>query len=165
MRNSRSQPPGLAIKTADITRGAERLLQSLGYATLVEFSPGNGRRIDIAGIARGGQLAFVEVKASLGDFRHDRKWPQYLDYCDALYFAVAVDFPLRVLDQPAVQPRRPGIIVADRYGGDIHRRATIARMNPARRRAETLRFAHRAADRLNRKNLAAGQRSRAENLV
>lgn len=139
-----------ALKTADITRGAERLLQSLDYATLAEFSLGSGRRVDIAGIERGGALVFVEVKASASDFRADRKWPEYLDYCDALYFGVALDFPLELLEQPAALPQRTGIIVADRYGGSILRDATICKLSAPRRRAETLRFARRAAGRLNR---------------
>lgn len=140
---------GASLKTADITRGAERLLQSLDYATLAEFDLGSGRRVDIAGIARRGELVFVEVKASVSDFRSDRKWPEYLEYCDALYFAVAVDFPLELLEQPAALPGRTGIIVADRYGGSILRAAMVTRMNASRRRAETLRFARRAAARLN----------------
>lgn len=142
-------PAGTALRTADITRGAERLLQSLDYATLTEFSLGNARRVDIAGIERGGKLTFVEVKASVGDFKGDKKWPEYLDYCDSLYFGVAVDFPLDLLEQPAALPDRTGIIVADRYGGSILRAATISKLNAPRRRAETLRFARRAAGRLN----------------
>lgn len=149
MRSSDHQPAGLSLKTADITRGAERLLQSLDYATLAEFGLGNGRRVDIAAIGRSGKLIFVEVKASAGDFRSDRKWPDYLDYCDALYFAVAVDFPLELFEQPAALPERTGIIVADRYGGSILRQATVNRINAGRRRAEILRFARRAAARLN----------------
>lgn len=154
MRSNDRPAAGLSLKTADITRGAERLLQTLGYATLVEFSLGNGRRVDVAGIDRGGGLVFVEVKASAPDFRGDRKWPQYLDYCDALYFAVAVDFPLELLEQAAALPRQTGIIVADRYGGSILRQAIITRINPARRRAETLRFARRAAARLSHRMTA-----------
>lgn len=150
MRSYNDQPAGLALKTADITRGAERLFHSLGFATLVEFSLGSGRRVDIAGLERGGKLVFAEVKASASDFRGDRKWPDYLDYCDALYFAVAVDFPLELLEQPAALPERSGVIVADRYGGSILRQAVFTGLNPARRRAETLRFARRAAARLNR---------------
>lgn len=142
-------PAGTALKTADITRGTERLLQSLDYATLTEFNLGSGRRVDVAGIERSGQLTFVEVKASVSDFRGDRKWPEYLDYCDSLYFGVAVDFPLDLLEQPAALPERTGIIVADRYGGSILRAATISKLNAHRRRAETLRFARRAAGRLN----------------
>lgn len=143
-------PAGLSLKTAEVTRGAERLLQGLDYATLVEFSLGNGLRVDIAAIGRGGNLAFVEVKTSVTDFRSDRKWPEYLDYCDALYFGVGVDFPLDLLEQPAALPERTGIIVADRYGGAILRQPVVTKLNACRRRAETLRFARRAAGRLNR---------------
>ena len=40
-------------------------------------------------------LPSFEIKSSLEDFRTDRKWRDYLDYCDSFFFAVAEDFPAR----------------------------------------------------------------------
>ena len=86
----------------------------------------------------------VEVKASTADFRADRKWPEYLRFCDRFYFAVAGGFPRDLL------PVGAGIIVADRFGGAVVRPAPGAKMNPATRRAQMLRFARHAAARLRR---------------
>ncbi|MEE8370580.1 MAG: MmcB family DNA repair protein [Sphingomonadales bacterium] len=136
------------VLTWEITGGASRVLVSLGNSVLTEFTLGNGRRADIAGINRQGRITIVEVKSSLSDFRSDGKWPEYLDYCDLFYFAVGPGFPLRVLDEEASFPEKTGIIVADRFDGDVLRPAPYRKMAPARRRSETLRFARSAADRL-----------------
>jgi len=71
----------------------------------------NGRRADIMALGPRGQIAIAEVKSSLEDFRTDRKWGEYLPYCDAFYFAVAPEFPRGIL------PETPGLIVADGFGG------------------------------------------------
>ena len=127
-----------------IARGVCRSLAALGYATLTEMRLGSGRRVDVIGLDRHGGFAIVEVKASTADFRADRKWPEYLRFCDRFYFAVAGGFPLGEL------PDEAGIIVADRFGGALVRPAPTAKMNSATRRAQMLRFARYAAARLRR---------------
>ncbi|MGH6904593.1 MAG: MmcB family DNA repair protein, partial [Geminicoccaceae bacterium] len=72
----------------------------------------------------------------------DRKWYRYLDYCDRFYFAVASDFPRHLL------PADAGLIVADRFGGEIVRGAPIRALAPARRKAMLIRFGRAAASRL-----------------
>jgi hypothetical protein len=130
---------------AALCRGVCRLLAEHGFASLVEFSLANGRRADIAALGRGGEIAIVEIKSSIADFRADRKWPDYWDYCDRLYFAVGADFPQDLL------PAECGLIVADAFGAAILREPPEPRpLNPARRRAVTLRFARTAASRLHR---------------
>ena len=52
------------------------------------------------------------------------------------------------LDSAFFLPERTGIIVADRYAGAILRTAPSHALSGARRKAETLRFARRAAARL-----------------
>ena len=42
-----------------------------------------------------GAITLVEVKSCRADFVADRKWQEYLAYCDRFYFAVGPDFPLR----------------------------------------------------------------------
>jgi hypothetical protein len=86
-----------------------------------------------------GQIAIAEVKSSLEDFRTDRKWGEYLPYCDAFYFAVAPEFPRQIL------PETPGLIVADGFGGAVLREAPLAPLAGARRKALTLAFARLAA--------------------
>lgn len=130
------------LRAEQIARGVCRSLGELGFATLTEFTLRSGRRVDVIGLDLNGEIAIVEVKSCLADFRSDGKWPEYLDYCDRFYFAVAADFPREVL------PEDCGLMVADAYGAAILREAPLARLNGSRRRAQTLRFALAAALRL-----------------
>ncbi len=125
--------------TRQVCRGVCRLLRGLGYACIAELPLPNGRRADVVGLSPSGDLWIVEVKSSVEDFRTDHKWPEYRDFSDALFFAVAPGFPLDLL------PADTGLILADRYGGEIVRVAPETRLAPARRKAMTLRFAHCAA--------------------
>lgn len=125
--------------TSLVTRGAARLFEALGYAPLLEIGLPNGRRADIMALGPKGQIAICEVKSSIEDFRCDAKWPQYMPYCDAFYFAVAPEFPREIL------PDEPGLIVADAFGGAVLREAPVVPLAPARRKALTLAFARLAA--------------------
>lgn len=125
--------------TANVTRGAARLLVDLGYAPLAEVCLPNGRRADLMAVSRKGELLIVEVKSGLDDYRVDRKWPEYMGYCDRFAFAVAPEFPLSAL------PAQPGLIVCDGFGGAVVREAPAAALAPARRKALTLAFARLAA--------------------
>ena len=130
-----------------LARGVGRLLTDLGYSSLSEFTLRSGRRADVAGIDRKGRIMIVEIKRSLADFRADGKWPDYVDYCDAFYFAVPQPFPQKVL------PDEPGIMLADRYGAEIIRTArdgAATSLHASRRREVLLRFAVTAATRLQR---------------
>ncbi len=129
--------------TAAITRGAGRLLSDLGYDWLREFRLATGRRVDLIGVNRRGAFVIVEVKSSLADFRADGKWRDYLDWCDSFYFAVDSAFPADVL------PAEQGLVVADGFGAAIVREAPPAQLHASRRKALTLRFARKAARRLN----------------
>lgn len=145
-----SVPFDQAFQGADaVARGVTRLFGSLGFAAIREFVLGSGRRADVAALDAGGRLAIVEIKVSLADFRADRKWPEYLDYCDALYFAIPPDLPRAPFE---ALPEGIGLMVADRFGAGIVREAAWGRMNASRRRAETLRFALVAASRLSRRD-------------
>jgi len=126
----------------DILRGAGRALADADQAVLGELSLGNGRRADLVAIDRAGRITLVEVKSCRADFVADRKWNEYLAYCDRFYFAVSRDFP-RGLLQPG-----EGLIVADRFGGEIVREARIRALGPARRKAMLIRFGRAAASRL-----------------
>jgi hypothetical protein len=125
--------------TDAVTRGAGRLLAALGYAPLLEVTLPNGRRADIMALGPRGEIAIAEVKSGLEDFRTDRKWAEYLPYCDAFYFAVAPEFPRQIL------PDTPGLIVADGFGGAVLRDAPSAALAGARRKALTIAFARLAA--------------------
>ena len=137
-----SQAAGPEATAAVLARGVRRTLTDLGYASLTEFTLRSGRRVDVIGLDAGGAIAIVEIKSSLEDFRADRKWREYLDYCDRFFFAVPEGFPRQVM------PEDCGLMVADAYGAAILREAPELPLNPARRRAQILRFAQTAARRL-----------------
>jgi hypothetical protein len=120
--------------TLGVTRGAWRLLSALGIAAAPEVCLPNGRRADLMGLGRKGQVVIVEVKSGIEDFKADLKWEAYRPYCDQFYFAVAPEFPQAIL------PDEPGLIVADGFGGAVVREAAHAPLAPARRKALTLAF-------------------------
>ncbi|HLJ19239.1 MAG TPA: MmcB family DNA repair protein, partial [Stellaceae bacterium] len=102
-----------------LARGVGRALAQRGFATLTEVSLANGRRADVMGLGRAGELVIVEVKSSLQDFRSDAKWPEYREFCDRFYFAVAEGFPRGEI------PGDCGLIVADGFGGAVLREAPL----------------------------------------
>ncbi len=127
--------------TSAVTRGAARLFVALGYAPLMEVGLPNGRRADIMALGPRGEIVIAEVKSGLDDYRTDRKWGAYLDYCDAFYFAVSPEFPKGVL------PEGPGLIVADAFDGAVLRETPVTPLAGARRKALTIAFGRLAAGR------------------
>ena len=125
--------------TLEVTRGAARLLVGLGFAPLAEVSLPNGRRADLMALGPRGEIAIVEVKSSVEDYRVDRKWGEYAPFCERFYFAVAPEFPRHILAEG------PGLIVADGFGGAILTDSPHIPLAPARRKALTLAFARLAA--------------------
>ncbi len=130
--------------TLAVTRGAARVMSALGYTPLLEVSLPNGRRADILALGRKGDLVIVEVKSGLEDYRCDQKWPDYAPYCDALYFAVAPEFPQHLIGDDC------GLIVADGFGGAVIREAPVSPLAAARRKALLIAFGRLAALRAGR---------------
>ncbi len=122
----------------DICRGAMRALRALGFAGTTELTLATGRRTDIIAVNGAGEIWIVEIKSSIEDFRTDQKWPEYRDYCDRLLFAVAPDFPREIL------PEETGLLIADRFGGEIVRAAPLASLPAARRKAKLIAIARSA---------------------
>lgn len=144
-----SLPNPDAATAAEVARGVARWLRALGWASQREVPLPNGRRADVQALGPCGRIAIVEIKVSLADLRGDAKWPDYLPWCDRFFWAVPPGFPHRPFDDDARGPGRAGLIVADAFEGALLRDAADHALAPARRRAETLRFALRAAARLN----------------
>jgi hypothetical protein len=130
--------------TSDVARGVSRLLLERGCSPLLEFCLPTGRRLDVAAISDSGEITGVEIKVSLGDFRADEKWTEYLEFCDRYYFAVPDGFPHEVL------PADHGLIVADKFGAAIVREARHSPIVAARRKALLIRFGRTAAERFAR---------------
>lgn len=122
-----------------VQRGVRRLFAEMGCVSLPEFSLANGRRADVIALCPAGRLTIVEIKSSIADFRADRKWPDYRDFCDRFYFAIPEGLPESLI------PEECGLIVADAYGAAILRAPCEHVLSGARRKAVTLRFAHNAA--------------------
>ena len=132
----------------DVARGVARLFFRQDIYSLCEVPLPNGRRADVMAIDGRGQLVIVEIKVSRADLLGDRKWCEYLDYCDRFYWAVPSGFSLQPFDGDGLGPDCAGLIVADRYDAEVVREAPPRPLAAARRKAETLRFARRAALRL-----------------
>ncbi len=132
--------------TSDVVRGVSRLMLELGHSPLAEFTLPSGRRLDIAAVTASGGLVGVEIKVSVEDLRGDRKWPEYLEYCDQYFFAVPEGFPDHHL------PSDHGLIIADRFGGAIVRPSQQFQVSAARRKSMLIRFARSAAERIARLN-------------
>jgi hypothetical protein len=137
-----SLPPLLASGAPAILRGVQRLLSAHNFVSLAEVPLANSRRADVLALGPQSTIWIVEIKSSIADFRADQKWHEYRDYCDALLFAVAPDFPVDIL------PVETGLILADSYGGEIMRQPPEHTLSPARRKALILSFATMAARRL-----------------
>jgi hypothetical protein len=132
----------------DVARGVTRLFFRHDLFAMCEVPLPNNRRADMMAVCARGMLTIVEIKVSKADLLGDHKWPDYLDYCDRFFWAVPAGFDLGLLEMEALQPGLSGLIVADRYDAAIVREAPWRKLAPARRKAETLRFARRAARRL-----------------
>jgi hypothetical protein len=132
----------MVASAAEIQRGAARALIGGDHAVLSELPLANGRRADLVAVDHAGRITLVEIKSCRADFLCDRKWHDYLGYCDRFYFAVGSDFPCDLL------PANEGLILADRFEGAIVREARVRPLGAARRKAMLVRFAWASASRL-----------------
>ena len=132
-----TERPGIRL-----ARGVCRMLMDERFSVLTEFPVKTGRRLDVLALGPHGELWCIEVKSSRADFMADGKWPEYLDWCDRLYFAVPPGFPEDLL------PIEHGLIRTDEWDAEILRHGADDALVAARRKAVLLRFARLAADRL-----------------
>ena len=143
-----SAGPG-GITALHVARAVTRLLDMRGLVVMAEVPLPNHRRADLLGIDAKGRISIVEIKVSRADLHGDAKWPDYCDYCDQFYWAVACGIDHAILDTPAYRPETSGLIVADQYDAAVVREAGgCAPLAPARRKAETLRLARLAMRRM-----------------
>jgi hypothetical protein len=136
------------VVAQDVARGVGRLFFRRDQFALCEVPLPNGRRADMVAICPAGLITIVEIKVSRADLLGDGKWPDYLDYCDHFFWAVPPSFDLEPLRCEGKGADCSGLIIADRYDAEILRDAPLRKLAAARRKAETLRFARRAARRL-----------------
>ena len=136
------------LAAQDVARGVTRLFFNRDMFALCEVPLPNGRRADMMAIDSSGLITIVEIKVSRADLMGDCKWIEYLGYCDRFFWAVPAKFDLAPFEEPGFHPELCGLLVADRYDAAVVREAPLRKLAPARRKAETLRFARRAARRL-----------------
>jgi hypothetical protein len=132
---------------AEVARGVTRLFCRSDLFAICEVPLPNGRRADMMAIDAKGTLTIVEIKVAKADLLGDSKWTNYLDYCDRFFWAVPPDLA-SICNGERFMPNEAGLIVADRYDAVLMREALHRPLAPARRKAELLRFARRAARRL-----------------
>jgi hypothetical protein len=133
--------------SAEVARGVTRLLCRQDLFAVCEMPLPNGRRADLMAIDARGGLTIVEIKVAKSDLVGDCKWRDYLNYCDRFFWAVPPHLA-RILEEERYLPGEAGLIVADRYDAAVIRDAAHRPLAPARRKAELLHFARRAARRL-----------------
>lgn len=125
---------------ADISRGVCRFFAQQGLVALPEVPLPNGRRTDLTALDPKGQIIIVEIKVSRADLHADDKWPDYWNWCDRFYWALAGGLDPAILETEAYRPDQSGLIVADRYGAALVREAAVRPLPTARRKAEWLRL-------------------------
>ncbi len=133
---------GFAQPGQAIARGVARHLGHLGFASLTEFVPAPGLRVDVMALGPKGELWIVECKSCRADFVGDHKWQNYLAFCERFFWAVDADFPQELL------PAETGLILADAYDAEILRMPEAIPLAAARRHKLTRKFARNAAERL-----------------
>ena len=132
---------------AEVARGVTRLFCRQDLFAICEVPLPNGRRADMMAIDARGNLTIVEIKVSRADLLGDCKWTDYLEYCDRFFWAVPPLLAAHLEDERFL-PGEAGLLIADRYDAAVAREAAHRPLAAARRKAELLRFARRAARRL-----------------
>ena len=137
LEDGRQSERALAIR-----RGVLRLLVAHDFYALPEVTLASGRRADLVGISRKGEIWIIEIKSSREDLRADSKWPDYRLFCDRLFFASSLD-----VDE-TLFPADAGFIVADAFGGAMLREAPLHPLAAATRKALLARLSRLGAARL-----------------
>ena len=140
--------PQTPLTALNVARGVGRLFARQGLVMLAEVPLPNGRRADLMALDAKGQITIVEIKVSRADLYGDSKWPDYCDYCDHFYWALAAGIDPAILDTPDYRPETSGLIIADRYDAAVVRAAAACNLSPARRKAEILRIGRLAMRRM-----------------
>ena len=125
-----------------LARGVCRALRGMDFVTVEELVPAPGLRVDVMALGPRGEVWVVECKSGRADYRSDRKWQHYLDWCDRFFWAVDAEFPVELL------PAETGLILADPYDAEVLRMGPETPLAPARRKVMVQKFARHAATRL-----------------
>lgn len=125
-----------------LQRGVCRGLRALDFVCVEELTPCPGLRVDVMALGPKGEIWVVECKSGRADYRADRKWHGYLEWCDRFFWAVDSDFPVDLL------PDGTGLILADAWDAEVVRMPPETALSGARRKVVLRSFARAAAARL-----------------
>ena len=125
-----------------LARGLSRHFALMGISAVPEVILPSGRRADLMLLTRTGDIAIVEIKSSVEDFQTDRKWRDYLAYCDRFYFASHVGVAQEIF------PPEAGFILCDAFGAEIIRESARTPLAGPTRKQLTIGLARIASARL-----------------
>lgn len=122
-----------------LARGVCRHFAKRDFATITEYVPTRGLRVDVLAIGPKSEIWVIECKSSRADFTSDHKWQGYLEWCDRFFWCVDAEFPTEIL------PPETGLIIADDYDAEIISYGPESPLAAARRKAMMLRLARISA--------------------
>ena len=136
-----------ADTAAALKKAAAFYLFRNGFAVTFELGvmPWGSRRADVVANKVNGKIVILEVKSSLADFRTDKKWKSYLDYCDKFLFCTTEAVFAKIKDE---LPDEAGVICLSPETGYayIAKRCSLLEMSSANRIAVLSRLAYRNAE-------------------
>lgn len=111
----------------------------------VGLNSGGKLRADVLCITMRSQITIVEVKSSVADFRSDKKWQLYLEYCDRYMFAVT---DLTYAKIKHLLPKGVGVFVINSVTKQLRLRGRTATriVNPTIRLNIMTRMGYRSAN-------------------
>ena len=121
-----------------------RFLSNKGYKTITEFALPNKKRVDIIALNCKKEILIIEVKSKINDFKNDKKWKKYLNYCNYFYFALN-KYPKNLKIYENV-----GIIEINNKKNEIKKRASYVKMPEKKRNNIIFSFALSAASKFHR---------------
>jgi hypothetical protein len=114
---SATSPSYRRSMTHALTQNATDYLTKKGYSVHVEIGvcKRGRRRADVLGMTTKNEIIIVEVKSCAADWKTDKKWKDYLPFCNKFYFCVDDDFYSSAAGQEMVAEAKEhgaGVMVA-----------------------------------------------------
>ena len=106
-------------------------------------------RADVFAFSFKQEVVVIEVKSSLADFRTDKKFQDYHEYCNKLYIATTVEVAAKIKD---TLPPKVGLFVIDGTKLVCKKPARSVELCPTILENLTTRMIFRNADNCNRRN-------------
>jgi len=118
-----------------------------GFAVTFEMGvmPWGSRRADLVANKVSGKIVICEVKSSLADYRSDKKWKSYLDFCDMFAFVMTPELYLKLRHEI---PKNVGVLCLDPKTGYAYmaKRCALLELIPENRVSTLARLAYRSGE-------------------